>query len=43
VSNASAFATGIFIAFYYSWQLTLITLGMSPFMVMAGALQAKKL
>lgn len=36
VCNTSAFITGLFIAFYYSWALTLVTLGVSPFMVIAG-------
>ena len=29
------------IAFAYSWQLTLLTLGFTPFMAIGGAVQAK--
>ena len=36
INNLSAFITGMVIAFYFSWQITLVSLGMFPFMMIAG-------
>ena len=33
----------MFFAFYYSWALTLVTLGFSPLMVIAGQYLAKSM
>lgn len=38
INNTSAFIAGMTIAFNYSWSITLITLAMSPLMVIAGQL-----
>eukprot|EP01006_Ploeotia_vitrea_P050286 TRINITY_DN67439_c0_g1_i2.p1 TRINITY_DN67439_c0_g1~~TRINITY_DN67439_c0_g1_i2.p1 ORF type:complete len:252 (+),score=-23.54 TRINITY_DN67439_c0_g1_i2:82-837(+) len=36
INNTSAFITGMTIAFIYSWSITLVSLALSPFMVIAG-------
>lgn len=35
--NLSTVVTSLLIAFYYSWKLTLIVLGLSPLLMIAGA------
>lgn len=37
----SSFITGMIIAFIASWQLTLVSLALSPLMIMAGKMQAQ--
>jgi ABC-type multidrug transport system fused ATPase/permease subunit len=36
VSNTSALVTGMIIAFYFNWRITLVSLGLAPFMMLAG-------
>lgn len=36
ISNTSALLTGMIIAFYFNWRITLVTLGLAPFMMIAG-------
>ena len=36
LSSMSAMFTGMFIAFYHAWSITLVSLGLSPIMVIAG-------
>jgi len=36
-----ALIAGLAIAFSYSWQLTLVTLGCLPIMIASGVVQAK--
>ena len=43
VQTLASMIVGFFIAFYYSWQLTLIVLGAIPVMAVAGMLQLKVL
>lgn len=39
-SNLSSLVTGMVIAFTYSWEITLVSIGLSPFMIIAGQMQA---
>jgi ATP-binding cassette, subfamily B (MDR/TAP), member 1 len=41
ITNIASFLTGMIIAFYFSWSITLVTLALSPFIMLAGQLQAK--
>lgn len=41
ISNTSALVSGMVIAFYFNWRITLVTLGLAPFMMIAGQMQAK--
>jgi ABC-type bacteriocin/lantibiotic exporter with double-glycine peptidase domain len=36
--NISTISISLILAFYYSWKLTLIVLGLSPLLVIAGAI-----
>ena len=36
----SSFATGLIIAFTASWKITLITLGVSPFLICSGKIRS---
>eukprot|EP01017_Pseudomicrothorax_dubius_P007833 TRINITY_DN124_c0_g1_i6.p1 TRINITY_DN124_c0_g1~~TRINITY_DN124_c0_g1_i6.p1 ORF type:complete len:1219 (+),score=330.83 TRINITY_DN124_c0_g1_i6:81-3659(+) len=40
IQNLSSFIIGLVIAFIASWKLTLITLGLSPIMIISGKIQA---
>jgi ATP-binding cassette, subfamily B (MDR/TAP), member 1 len=41
VSNTSALLTGMIIAFYFNWRITLVSLGLAPLMMVAGQIQAQ--
>lgn len=41
LQNFSCLATGIIIAFVYEWRITLVTLGLIPFMIGAGMIHMK--
>jgi len=41
ICNMSNFITGLIIAFYASWQVTLVSIACTPFMMIAGQLQAQ--
>lgn len=43
ILNISTMATGLFIAFFHHWMLTLIVIGLSPLIALSGALNMKKL
>lgn len=43
ILNISTMGTGLFIAFFHHWMLTLIVLGLSPLIALSGALNMKKL
>lgn len=43
ILNISTMGTGLFIAFFHHWLLTLIVLGLSPFIAISGAINMKKL
>jgi ABC-type bacteriocin/lantibiotic exporter with double-glycine peptidase domain len=36
--NVSTVSASLFIAFYYSWKLTLIVIGLSPLLVISGSI-----
>jgi len=39
-ANFSALITGVIIAFYASWRMALVGLGMMPFLIISGKLHA---
>jgi hypothetical protein len=41
--NFSTIGTGLGIALYYHWQLTLIVLGLSPLIMLSSALNVKRM
>lgn len=41
LQNISCLLSGIIIAFVYEWRITLVTLGLIPFMIGAGMIQMK--
>jgi len=41
IQSLSSFLTGMIVAFIASWQLTLVTLAVSPLMVLTGKIQAE--
>lgn len=41
VQNVTCLLTGIIIAFIYEWRITLVSLGLIPFMIAAGVIQMK--
>lgn len=41
LQNISCLSSGIIIAFVYEWRTTLVTLGLIPFMILAGMIQMK--
>lgn len=40
-ANFSALITGVIIAFYASWRMALVGLGMMPFLIISGKLHAQ--
>lgn len=43
VLNIATMGMGLFLAFYHHWLLTLIVIGLSPFIALAGAMNMKRL
>lgn len=41
IQNVSCLTAGLIIAFIYEWRITLVTIGMIPFMIGAGVIQMK--
>lgn len=39
--NVSTIITSLFFGFYYSWKITLISLALSPLIMIVGALNMK--
>lgn len=43
ILNTATLGTGLTLALYYNWRLTLIVLGLGPLLVVAGSLNMKRL
>ena len=41
IQNISCLVSGLVIAFIYEWRITLVSLGLLPFMMAAGVIQMK--
>lgn len=43
ILNLATVGAGLTLAFYYNWRLSLVVLGLSPFMTIAGSINMKRM